>query len=67
MLQCLPSGYGNHAVFLNRKLFFWMMLQDRLNARDLLVRKNFHIETNNCVLCDDEPNDHLIDLFFNCF
>lgn len=48
------------------KFFFWLLLQDRLNTRDLLVRKNFYIENSKCVLYDDEPNEHLMHLFFSC-
>ena len=46
-----------------QKFFFWLLLQDRLNTRDLLKRKNFYIETSKCELCDDEPNEHLMHLF----
>ena len=49
-----------------QKFFFWLLLQDRLNIRDLLNRKNFYIETSKCELCDDEPNEHLMHLFFSC-
>lgn len=48
------------------KLFFWLLLQDILNTRDLLNMKNFYIETSKCELCDDEPNEHLMHLFFSC-
>ena len=42
-----------------QKFFFWLLLLDRLNTRDLLIRKNFQIENRRCILCDDEPNEYL--------
>ena len=48
------------------KVFAWLMLNDRLNTRDLLTRKNFYIESSICVLCDDEPNEYMKHLFFSC-
>ena len=48
-----------------QKLFFWSLLQDMLNTRDLLMRKSFHIESSRCVVCNDEPNDHFTHLFFS--
>ena len=49
-----------------QKFFFWLLLLDRLNTRDLLIRKNFQIENRRCILCDDEPNEYLQHLFFEC-
>ena len=37
------------------KFFFSLLLQDMLNTRDLLARKKFHVESNDCVLCEDYP------------
>lgn len=54
--SCLPK----------HKFFFWLLLQDRLNTRDLLTRNFFYIENKKCELCDDEPNEHLTRLFFSC-
>lgn len=33
------------------KFFFWLLLKDRLNTRNLLRRKNMHLDENTCVLC----------------
>ena len=55
--KCLPK----------LKVFVWLLLLDRLNTKDLMHRKNWHIEEGiNCVLCDQdclETRDHL---FFDC-
>jgi hypothetical protein len=53
---CLPK----------HKFFFWLLLQDRLNTRDLLSRKNFQLESKNCVLCMEDADETLIHLFFSC-
>ena len=51
---------------LKHKIFFWLQINDRLNTRELLLRKSFFIEDYNCVMCDQyvvETRDHL---FFHC-
>jgi hypothetical protein len=47
------------------KFFFWLLLRDRLNTRNIL-RKNMALDDYNCVLCNlgcEETNFHL---FFEC-
>jgi hypothetical protein len=48
------------------KIFFWLLLQDRLNTRELLSRKNFQIPSLLCALCDDANIEDFIHLFFAC-
>ena len=31
------------------KFFFWLLLQDRINTRNLLARKNFQLQSYSCV------------------
>ena len=49
------------------KVFLWLMFYDRLNTKDLMIRKHWHIEGGpNCILCSLgvlESRDHL---FFDC-
>jgi hypothetical protein len=45
------------------KFFFWLPLKDRLNARDLLKRKNMELP-DTCVLCNDNKEEDLLHLFF---
>jgi hypothetical protein len=33
------------------KFFFWLLLNDRLNTRNLLKRQNMDLQDYNCVLC----------------
>ena len=42
------------------KMFFWMLLHDRYNTRNLLRRKNFVLEEYNCVVrgCPQEETLH---------
>ena len=53
---CLPK----------HKFFFWLLIQDRLNTKELMVRKNFFVESSRCVLCDEEVEESLLHLFFTC-
>jgi hypothetical protein len=51
--KCLPK----------LKFFAWLLIMDRLNTKDLMSRKHWHIEGGvNCVLCTGnvgETRDHL--------
>lgn len=58
---------------LKHKVFFWLLLKDRLSTRNILKRKNMNLESYNCVLCNsgiEETMDHLfLDFQFalNCW
>jgi hypothetical protein len=48
------------------KVFFWLLLKDRLSTRNILWRKNQLLPSYDCVLyvpCVEETLDHL---FLNC-
>jgi hypothetical protein len=36
---------------MKHKVFFWLLLKDRLSTRDLLGRKNMILDTYSCELC----------------
>jgi hypothetical protein len=68
----LPQDPALNAIWKSKSLpklrvFAWLLMLDRLNTRDLMRRKNWHLDSGpNCVLCDEarlETNDHL---FFDC-
>lgn len=42
-----PGNLGKH------KFFFWLLLEDRLNTRNLLRRKNKYMDDQTCVLCNN--------------
>jgi hypothetical protein len=52
------------------KMFVWLMLSDRVNARDMLHRRHWKVtEDRHCVLClgVHEDNYHLFfSLQFQC-
>jgi hypothetical protein len=47
------------------KFFFWLLLRDRLNTRNLLRRKNRFLEDYNCVQ-EETLFQTLFHLFFEC-
>jgi len=49
------------------KFFAWLLLNDRLNTRDMLRRKNKFLEEGyNCVLCPNSMEETIEHLFFDC-
>lgn len=49
-----------------QKFFFWLLLKDRLNTKDLLTRKQFPLSDRNCTLCSDHILEDSKHLFFGC-
>ena len=48
------------------KFFAWLLLKDRLNTRNLLRRKNMHLDDYTCVLCINGSEETSFHLFFEC-
>ena len=48
------------------KFFFWLLLHDRLNTRNLLSRKRFHIPSFNCAILQCNQEETLMHLFWTC-
>ena len=48
------------------KVFFWMLLHDRVNTRNLLRRKNFVLEAYNCAVRDCYQEETPQHLFSGC-
>lgn len=48
------------------KFFFWLLLKDRLNTRDMLKRKNKFLEDYSCAICSLGVDETCIHLFFEC-
>jgi hypothetical protein len=40
------------------------MLHGRLNTKDMMSKKNFFVEFNDCILCDECPQESIMHLFF---
>lgn len=45
--------------------FFWLLLNDRLNTRNILRRKKRHLPSYNCVFCNPKEKT-CFHLFFEC-
>lgn len=72
LFEQLPTDAAFKALWKSRmlpklKVFLWLLFHDRLNTRDLMLRKSWHLESGpNCVLCmlqHLETRDHL---FLDC-
>jgi hypothetical protein len=48
------------------KVFFWLLLHDRLNTRNMLRRKNMALPSFECVLCSLHAEETLEHLFLEC-
>jgi hypothetical protein len=59
------SGYGN-ACQPKHKVFFWLLLKERLSTRNILNRKNLHLDSYNFVLCLQSTEETCQHLFLLC-
>ena len=48
------------------KVFFWLLLKDRLSTRNILRRKSMFFPSYNCVLCANNTEKTLEHLFLYC-
>lgn len=48
------------------KVFFWLLIKDRLSTKELLKRKNMTLQDFNCVLCNGNMEESLLHLFLEC-
>ena len=49
------------------KFFAWLILHDRINTKDMLIRRNWTVSgTHYCVLCAAQVLEDWRHLFFNC-
>jgi hypothetical protein len=53
------ENFGKHK-------FFWLLLKDRLNTRNLLRRKNKVLEDYNCAISNSGTEETCMHLFFEC-
>lgn len=51
---------------LKHKIFFWLLLNDRINTRALLQRKGFFLQDYTCVMCNLQALETRDHLFFHC-
>jgi hypothetical protein len=48
------------------KFFAWLLLNDRLNTRNILRRRKFLKEGYSCALCLEDVEESVEHLFFDC-
>lgn len=48
------------------RVFFWLILKNRLNTRSMLRRRNMEPENFNCVLCNRQTEETIEHLFIDC-
>ena len=48
------------------RVFFWLLIKDRLSTRNLLRRRNMHFDSYNCVLCNMLVEKSVHHLFVDC-
>jgi hypothetical protein len=59
------SGCGSQINVQNKhRFFFWLLLRDRLNTRNLSRRKNMFLECYSCVSCVEEMEESQQQLMF---
>jgi hypothetical protein len=49
-----------------QKFFAWLMLHNRLNTKDMMIKKNFYVEFSDCIICEEWPVESNMHLFFEC-
>jgi hypothetical protein len=49
-----------------RKLFFWLILSDRLSTRVLLRRRQMVLDDYTCVMCTTNVDEDLLHMLFHC-
>ena len=48
------------------KVFFWLLLKDRLSTRELLKRRNMELPNYSCVCCTHQIEESTTHLFIHC-
>jgi hypothetical protein len=73
--KVLKAGARAHPVFqwiwrskcqMKHKVFFWLLLKDRLGTRDMLRRKNMILDSYTCDLCIWQRPETNVHLFLRC-
>jgi hypothetical protein len=48
------------------KVFFWLLIQDRLSTRNILKRRKMFLPSYDCVLCSSSVEETVDHLFLEC-
>ena len=68
-IKLVPQQFNwiwNSSCQPKHKVVFWRLLHDKLNTRNLLRRKTFHLESYNCVVNNCPQEETLQHLFWTC-
>jgi hypothetical protein len=72
LFEQVPKDAALNAIWSSKalpklKVFMWLLMLDRLNTRDIMLRKNWHVDSGpDCLLCTDAPLEFRDHLFFSC-
>jgi hypothetical protein len=59
-------GCGNLHANTNRRSFFWLLAHYRLSTHNILRRNTMHLQSYNCVMCDEAVKETVNHLFLHC-
>jgi hypothetical protein len=66
----VPSVYRwlwKSCCIMRHKMFAWLVLRDRINTRDLIQRRHWHVtDDTHCELCPGHIYEDRAHLFFEC-
>lgn len=51
---------------MKHKVFFWLVLRDRISTRDILSRRNMHLDSYNCEMCILQRRETTSHLLLRC-
>ncbi|VAH28447.1 unnamed protein product [Triticum turgidum subsp. durum] len=75
MYKHLLGPHDTHLLFkdlwkaasrIRHKIFFWLLLHDRVSSRSLLKRKNFLLQSYECAICQDHVEETSLHLLWDC-
>src|SRR3954463_11806504 len=56
----------DNCCILRYKIFIWLVIYDRINTRNLLDRKSFHVPLIACSLCNEAAEETCLHLLWDC-
>jgi uncharacterized HAD superfamily protein len=72
LFEQVPSDEALNAIWSSKalpkpKVFLWLLIRDRLNTKDIMLRKNWKVDSGpECVLCSIANTETRNRLFFEC-
>jgi hypothetical protein len=49
-----------------QKFFSWLLLNGKLNSKEMMLKKKNYVEFSECILCDTNILESIVHLFFEC-